>query len=175
MPLHTSRLGPGSHFAHSEEAARGKGAEAWGRGGGPRPGRVSGPAPGRVPGGWGRGLCAAAPGLQGRGRERAARAFPQARRTLRHRQEPRSSLARLSCETYAEGVGACPPHPGRGSTAARGAGPDVLAFAGLAALPAPNPPRHQSCLWEPAFLTRLSPYVIRIPSGELANILIHVL
>lgn len=153
----------------------GKGAEAWGRGGGPRPGRVSGPAPGRVPGGWGRGLCAAAPGLQGRGRERAARAFPQARRTLRHRQEPRSSLARLSCETYAEGVGACPPHPGRGSTAARGAGPDVLAFAGLAALPAPNPPRHQSCLWEPAFLTRLSPYVIRIPSGELANILIHVL
>ena len=62
-----------------------------------------------------------------------------------------------------------------GSHGCPGTGLDVPVFSGLTALPAPNSPRLHGRLWEPAFPIYSLPHVIRIPPGELANILIHIL
>lgn len=62
-----------------------------------------------------------------------------------------------------------------GSHGCSGTGLDVPVFSGLTALPAPNSPRLHGRLWEPAFPIHSLPHVIRIPPGELANILIHIL
>ena len=62
-----------------------------------------------------------------------------------------------------------------GSYGCPGTGFDVPLFSGLTALPAPNSPRLHGRLWEPEFPIHSLPHVIRIPPGELANILIHIL
>lgn len=93
------------------------------------------------------GLCAAVPGLQGRGRESAVRAFPQAGKPSRRTQAPLSFLTHLSPGTYSGALKTPPPHRGPGSAAAPGTGLDVPAFWELVALPTSHSPRLDGCLW----------------------------
>lgn len=121
------------------------------------------------------GLCAAVPGLQRPRRESAVRAFPQAGKPSRRTQAPLSFLTHLSPGTYSGALKTPPPHRGPGSAAAPGTGLDVPAFWELVALRTSHSPRLDGLPLEPAFPIRPLPHVIRIPPGELANILIYVL
>ena len=102
MPLHINKLESSPDFANPKEVARGQ--EPGGKAAGPRPGRVSGPAPNQVAPREGR-LCAAVPGLQGRGRESAVWAFPQDRKPSWRTQAPLSFLTHVSPRTYGGSLG----------------------------------------------------------------------
>lgn len=102
MPLHINKLESGPDFANPKEVARGQ--EPGGEAAVPRPGSVSGPAPNRVAPGEGR-LCAAVPGLQGRGRESAVWAFPLDGKPSWRTQAPLSFLTHLSSRTYGGSLG----------------------------------------------------------------------
>lgn len=78
LPLPINKLGSGPNFANSKEAARGQKPAGERR----RPASQEGLWTSTRPGSrrMGKGLCAAVPGLQGRGRESAARAFQHGRK-----------------------------------------------------------------------------------------------
>lgn len=164
IPLHSNKLGSGPNFANPEGAAR-----AWRRGGEPSPGKVSEPVAA------GKGALCCSSGPAGPRAGIGSTGLATGREAVWRTHDPLSFLTHLSPETYARGFEGSPTPPRTRFYRRLGKRPRCSAFSELVALPTPNSPRLDSCLSEPAFPIGILPHVIWIPSGELADILIHVL
>lgn len=142
-----------------------------------RPDRVPGASPGQPRIGWPREkegfvlqfrACRAEGGNRQSGPSRWTGSHPGAPR-------PRSPSSRTWAPGLTVGALEIPTSPRTGFHGCPGNRPRCSSPLRTVRPHRPNSPRLRGCLSEPAFPIRPSPHVIRIPPGELANILIHIL